>query len=157
MTQTFYEITNSKIKFCSTEYNFENKLHYLSYTEGYLGEINDFDNINTEDYSEVESFLKCLKIKYPDKINQREKVRLSLFIDKDLGQLDSERFQNLLDHFLKTARYAAIFSGLGDLIKIKFKKDYYVDLELIDKDLFFKVFLSLISHCGLIEEDFYII
>ena len=75
-------------------------------------------------------------------------------IDKDLRQLDSERFQNLLDHFLKTARYATIFSGLGDLININLKKDYYVDLELIDKDLFFKVFLNLISHCGLKENDF---
>lgn len=159
MTQTFYEITNSKIKFCSTEYNFDNKLHYLSYTEGYLGEINDFDNINTEDYSEVESFLKCLKIKYPDKINQRDKVRLSLLIDKDLRQLDCKRFENLLEHFLKTAKYATVFSGLGDFRDVKIKNhinNYSIDFKIIDKDLFLRVFLDLIRHCGLEEKDFII-
>jgi hypothetical protein len=159
MNQIFYDLTNSKIKFCSTsyEYDLNNNLHYLSYTKGYLGEVNDFENIIIKDYSEIETFLREIKIKYPDEVQHKINVRLSFLIDKDLKQLDAIRFDELLNHFLKTAEFATVNSGQGefkDVNLIKFNNDYYFDFEVIDKDLFFKVFLDLITLCGCKRNSF---
>ncbi len=159
MNQIFYVVTNSKIKFCSTSYYFdlENKLHYLSYTEGNLGEINDFNNIITKDYSEIETFLREIKIKYPDEVHYKINVRLSFLIDEDLRQLDTIRFDELLNHFLKTVEYTTIYSGQGefkDVNLIKLNKDYYLDFQLIDKDLFLNVFLDLIIKSRLKKKSF---
>lgn len=154
MNQIFYDLTNSKLKFCSTSYenDLDNKLHYLSYTKGYLGEVNDFENIITKDYTEIETFLREIKIKYPDEIQHKINVRLSFLIDKELKKLDAIRFDELLNHFVKTAEYTAIYSVQGefkDVNLIKLNNDYYLDFQLIDKDLFLNVFLDLIIKSGL--------
>jgi hypothetical protein len=43
-------------------------------------------------------------------------------INKNLRQLDAERFENLLDHFLETAKYATIFSGQGEFDDVSLMK-----------------------------------
>ena len=80
-----------------------------------------------------------------------------MLINKNLGQLKKDRFDDLINYFLKTAKYSTIFYGQGEFNNVNLIEPnnyYFKDFELIDKDLFFKVFIVLRSSSGLTKEDF---
>ena len=162
MIQIYYKISDEIIKFHSTIYEFDDtsNIHFLSYNEGIVGEENNFETFITEDYSKIEKFLEDIKLKYPDKIIERKKYKLSLFIDEDLKKLSSKRFEDLLNNFMSAAKYASYSSGQWEFNKVVLnhnKNEYFIHIELIDKNLFFELFLYLISFSGLVENDFKII
>jgi hypothetical protein len=159
--QVFYKHTDLGTRFCAAAYEYDcsMQLHHLSYTEGKLGEINPFEYFFSDNYNEIEIALEKIRSDYPDTIEKKVPVSLSLLLDDHLRKLPSKKRKALPIHFRNTVEFVSFYSGMGYCNYVQTKNlenSYNLKFDVIDKELFFQTFIEEITPCGLRPGDFLI-
>jgi hypothetical protein len=125
-----YSITNESTKFCSykisrDEQNSINTFQ-LEYTQGTLGDFNDWECFNSENEEEIRALEKKILKDFPDTIISQNAVTISITISNHFLKEQKLETLQVTKWIQRAIEYACFNSGLGVVTELEiqtFQKD----------------------------------
>jgi len=156
MVNLNYKIEGNQYYYCTyreSRYTSREKPFYcLEINKGKIGTISNFDPLVTENYKEIEEEIEKIRKEYPDPQPETIKIKLIIDIRESLQKQTTGSYYEKVLHLWKAVQFVTLYSGLGTFAleppkstikpnNEKFELEFYV----IDKDLFYKVFIEEMS------------